>query len=156
MSANSPQTTYLTSSGTLYVSIVDALDLVDQSKSKAPKTWMRKVKAITFAHAIITMLDETEQSELSGCGKVCTANVLYRPSEIFRIGEDFAFEKLPSSAVLFIALYTVDWSANIVQQASAPAKCIGHLKLPISRLEDNNIVSGGSRLLSLLFRFLTI
>jgi hypothetical protein len=125
---------YFTSVGNLYVTLIEGLDLIAPNQSKS--LWARKVRQTKSSYAQISIYDGTNHSWASEQHR--TAVVPYNGNEVFSFGEDFTFENVPSTCFIVLAVYGLSRS-----QGQSVSRCLGEVKIPLSRLEENNVVGCG-------------
>lgn len=122
---------YFTSVGNLYVTLIEGLDLFAPNQAKS--LWVRKVRQTRSSYAQISIYDGTNHSWVSEQHR--TAVVPYNGNEVFSFGEDFTFENVPSTCFIVLAIYALSRS-----QGQSSSRCLGEVKIPLSRLEENNVV----------------
>lgn len=118
--------TFLTASGMLSVTILEAMDAAAFMKPKT--SWLRKPKAVsqsTFAQVSVINEDDSIMNSHK------SALVTYQSPDCFEFCEDFVFENVDSKSVLQIELISVQQEAMF---------SIGMVVIPLQRLGENNLV----------------
>lgn len=117
---------FLTTSGTLAVTILEAMDATAFLKPKT--SWLRRPKTVaqsTFAQvSVITEDDTIVDIHKSGL-------VTYQSPDSFEFCEEFVFENVESKSVLQIELMSVHQEAIM---------SMGIIDIPLQRLGENNLV----------------
>lgn len=122
---------YFTSVGNLYLTLIESLDILPQNQSKS--IWTRKIRHIRSSYALVSIFDSANNCWISEQHR--TRVVPYNANEVFQFGEDFTFENIPSTGVIILAVYGLDRS-----QGQTISRCLGEVRIPISRLEENHVV----------------
>jgi hypothetical protein len=113
--------------GSVQLKVFEAVDLFDSLKLKSIKKTNRKA----YVYAVISILDENDVLQHS----YQTIPCLYDGS-IFRISEEFVFEKIYSSYNLIISFVSI-LAPSLISTSDLEPDLIGIAKIPISRLEEN-------------------
>lgn len=124
-----------TTYGTLRVSVVEALDLVDNAPGVNKK--VKVTKSNVFAVLKIT---DDNGVEIKHCN---TETHPFYTSETMTIGEEFIFENVSSAHNLLVSFYSVALEKEKTQQApvTVAQNCLGFTQIPLARLEENVPVS---------------
>jgi hypothetical protein len=130
---------YFTSVGNLYLTLIESLDILPQNQSKS--IWTRKIRHIRSSYALVSIFDSANNCWISEQHR--TRVVPYNANEVFQFGEDFTFENIPSTGVIILAVYGLDRS-----QGQTISRCLGEVRIPISRLEENHVVTQWYQLLN--------
>lgn len=133
---------YFTSVGSLYITLIEALDLLAPATTKS--IWTRKVKQLSSSFANVAIFDASDKDSFRGSRR--TAIVPYHYNETFSFGEDFTFENVPSSCTLSVSVFTLTRA-----QGSTSCRCLGMMKVPLGRLEENHVVGKGNEFIHVFF-----
>lgn len=123
--------TYFTSVGNLYITLVEALDLLPANPTKS--LWTKKARHTRSSYAYISIYDGSQSTWVSE--QHHTNVVPYQSNEVYSFGEDFTFECIPSTCIIVMSVFALDRS-----QGQSSSRCLGEVKIPLSRLEENNVV----------------
>lgn len=125
-----------TTYGTLRVSIVEALDLVD-SPAVGNNKKVKVTKSNVFAALKVT---DDNGVEIKHCN---TETHPFVTSEAMNIGEEFIFENISSAHNLLVSFYSVSLEKEKTHNASVTVaqNCLGFTQIPLARLEENVSVS---------------
>jgi len=124
---------FLTSIGKLQVCLLEAIDIIHNTKAKSTKSWLSKSnRQRFFSYCSVGIVDSNDNEQV----KFTTATLPYFTKENLIIGEEFLFDNVISSSSVAINLY------SIVHNTIAPAEgeCLGSATIPVSRLGENTTV----------------
>lgn len=125
---------YFTTSGHLYVQLIEVIDLLEAVNGAASffTVFKKKVKERHLVHVEVKIIN-TKRKEIQ---KVRTGTKLINPGENLNVGEDFVFESISSAYTIVVSLHL-----TTIANGETTQKIMGLATIPIDRLEENTKVS---------------